>query len=51
MRMRHIITYGLTSSKKFLRIISKTHDYEKKVTEHEKRFEFLYIFCLKHFLF
>jgi len=44
-RMRHIVTFGLTGSS------YKRHDFPKKVIAHEMWFEFLYKVCLKHLSF
>jgi len=51
MRMRHIILYSLASLalSYFSTLSHKWHDFRKKNIEH--KFDFLYYFCLKHFLF
>jgi hypothetical protein len=41
-RMCHIVTCGLIGCKKFLHIISKTHDYEKTLLDMIIRFDLLY---------
>jgi hypothetical protein len=51
MRMRHIVICGpYPLYKYFSTLYHKRHDYrEKKITEYEMCFDFLYKFCLKYF--
>jgi hypothetical protein len=50
MRLRRIVVRGLTGCTIFFNIISQTERFsEKKAVDHKTRFDFLCMFCQKHF--